>query len=155
MVFDFLPFSPLRVFWLKLGGAKIGKRCVVDRIDFINLDRTGLAGFQVGRESFLGRGALFDLAGEIVLQDQITVSARASLISHFSVGFSNHPLVDKYPKFVKKTVIESGSFIGLGAIILPGLKISKRAMIGAGAVVTKDVVADSLAVGVPAKIKKK
>lgn len=153
-IFNLLIFSPLRVFWLRVGGAKISKGCVVDKIDFINLDRAGLVGFWVGRECFLGRGALFDLAGEIILHDQVTVSSRACILSHFSVGFANHPLITKYPKAVTKTVIQTGSFIGLQALILPGVQIGRESLIGAGSVVTKNIPAFSKAAGVPAKIIK-
>ncbi len=45
-------------------------------------------------------------------------------------------------------------WIGGGAIILPGVTIGDRCVIGAGSVVTKDIPADSLAVGNPAKIIK-
>ncbi|KAH7723994.1 hypothetical protein AAVH_08432 [Aphelenchoides avenae] len=46
-------------------------------------------------------------------------------------------------------------WIGAGATILPGVTIGDGCVIGAGSVVTKDVPANSLAVGVPAKVVKK
>ena len=46
-------------------------------------------------------------------------------------------------------------WIGGGAIILPGVTIGDRCIIGAGSVVTKDIPADSIAVGNPAKVKRK
>ena len=42
-------------------------------------------------------------------------------------------------------------WIGGGAIVLPGVKIGDRAIVGAGAVVTKDVLADTTVVGNPAR----
>jgi len=152
--FDLLPFSPLRIFWLRLGGVKIGRNCVVDKIDFINLDRTGLRGFKVGDECFLGRGAMFDLAGEIDLASKVTISPKVIILSHFSVGFSNHPLINKYPKKVEKTVLEQGCFIGVGSIIFPGVEIGMQSVVAAGAVVRKNILKHSLAAGVPAIIKK-
>jgi maltose O-acetyltransferase len=47
--------------------------------------------------------------------------------------------------------IGDGCYIGTGAVILPGLNISDQAIIGAGAVVTKDVPAGVIVKGVPAK----
>ena len=44
------------------------------------------------------------------------------------------------------------SFIGYGVIIMPGVHIGKRCVIGAGAIVTKDIPDDSVAVGCPAKV---
>ncbi len=50
--------------------------------------------------------------------------------------------------------IGSGSFIGTGAIILPKVNVGKNVIVGAGAVVAKDLPDDCVAVGVPAKIVK-
>ncbi len=47
--------------------------------------------------------------------------------------------------------IGSDVWIGGGAIVLPGVKIGDRAIVGAGAVVTKDVLADTTVVGNPAR----
>ncbi|HEY9701936.1 MAG TPA: gamma carbonic anhydrase family protein [Allocoleopsis sp.] len=47
--------------------------------------------------------------------------------------------------------IESGSLIGIGAIIMDGVRIGKGSIIGAGSVVTKDIPPKSLVVGVPGK----
>ena len=65
-----------------------------------------------------------------ILEDHVTVGHRA-------VIHSAH--------------VERGSLIGIGAIILDGVRIGAGSIIGAGSVVTKDVAARSLMVGVPAK----
>lgn len=51
-------------------------------------------------------------------------------------------------------IIGEYSFIGTGAIILPKVKIGKNVIVGAGAVVTKDLPDNCVAVGIPAKIIK-
>jgi acetyltransferase-like isoleucine patch superfamily enzyme len=56
--------------------------------------------------------------------------------------------------FVAPVRLKSYSGIGLGSILLPGVTVGEGAMIGAGAVVTKDVPDQSLAVGVPARVVK-
>lgn len=65
------------------------------------------------------------------------------------VRFAN----DKYPVSSKliSTVLEDDVAIGIGAIILPGLKIGMGAVIGAGSIVTNDVEQNSVVVGTPAK----
>lgn len=153
-IFDLLPFSPLRILWLKFGGAKIGRNTVIDKIDFINLDRTGLTGLNIGSRCFLGRGTMLDLAGKISLEDWVTVSPRVIILSHLNVGFSSHPLLKSYPPQVKHTSIETGCFIGANATLLGGITIGKKSLIGAGSVVTKNIAPYSLAVGLPAKVKK-
>lgn len=50
------------------------------------------------------------------------------------------------------TVIEHDTFIGYGCLILPGIRIGSRCLIGAGSVVSRDIPADSVACGNPAKV---
>lgn len=52
----------------------------------------------------------------------------------------------------EKSIIKEGASIGAGSIILPGLKIGKFAMVGAGSIVTKDVPDYGLVYGNPAKL---
>ncbi len=65
---------------------------------------------------------------------------------------------DKYPgrkdaeKHLIGPTIKKGAQIGAGAVIMPGVTIGARSIIGAGSVVTKDVPADSVAYGNPARI---
>jgi carbonic anhydrase/acetyltransferase-like protein (isoleucine patch superfamily) len=52
---------------------------------------------------------------------------------------------------IHSAYIETGCLIGIGAIVLDGVRVGQGSIIGAGCVVTKDVPAYSLMVGVPAK----
>ena len=54
----------------------------------------------------------------------------------------------------REVIIEDDVWIGSRAIIMPGVKIGKGCIIGAGAVVTKDIPSYSVAVGVPARVVK-
>ena len=66
---------------------------------------------------------------------------------------------DKYPRSgnhgyqALPPVVRRGASVGAGATILPGVVIGERAMVAAGAVVTREVVSDGLAIGMPAKTK--
>ncbi len=51
----------------------------------------------------------------------------------------------------KPVVIEDNVWIGTGAIILPGVRLGTGCIIGAGAVVTKDVPANWIVAGIPAR----
>lgn len=53
---------------------------------------------------------------------------------------------------IHSAYIETGCLIGIGAIVLDGVRVGKGSIIGAGCVVTKDVPPYSLMVGVPAKL---
>lgn len=153
-VFQLLPYSPLRVFWLRLGGAHIGKNSFIDRIHFINLDRLGLSGLTLGQDCYLGPLVVLDLADKISLEAQVSVSAKTIILTHHSVGLSDHPLLKHYPKKVSTTVLESGCVIGVNSTILPGVTVGKNSLIAAGAVVTKSVPKRSMVAGVPAQVKK-
>lgn len=56
---------------------------------------------------------------------------------------------------VVETIVKKGASIGSSATILCGITIGEMAIIGAGAVVTKDVPANTIVAGVPAKVIKK
>jgi len=56
---------------------------------------------------------------------------------------------------VIETFIKKGASIGSSATILAGITIGEKAIVGAGAVVTKDVPPNTIVAGVPAKIIKK
>jgi len=71
-----------------------------------------------------------------------------------NVTFTNdvHPRSKKYPVEFKKTTIKAHASIGANATILPGLIIGHKAMVGAGAVVTKDVPDSAVVIGNPARV---
>lgn len=58
----------------------------------------------------------------------------------------------KEPYQILKTIIKAGATIGANATIIPGITVGEKAMVGAGAVVTKDVPANAIVVGNPAQI---
>ncbi|RYY80798.1 MAG: hypothetical protein EOO69_01170 [Moraxellaceae bacterium] len=70
------------------------------------------------------------------------------------VTFTNDktPRSKQYPEEFLRTVVKQGASIGANATILPGITIGRNAMVGAGAVVTKDVADNAIVVGNPAVI---
>lgn len=62
------------------------------------------------------------------------------------------PRSREYPERFLRTIVKEGASIGANATILPGITIGRRAMIGAGAVVTKDVPPNAIVKGNPARI---
>jgi UDP-2-acetamido-3-amino-2,3-dideoxy-glucuronate N-acetyltransferase len=109
-------------------GARIGRNC------------------KISSHSFICEGVL--------IEDEVFVGHGVSFIN------------DKYPRAtndsgelqteadwkVEPTIVRRGASLGTGAIILGGITISERAIIGAGAVVTKDVAAGAIVAGNPARL---
>lgn len=60
--------------------------------------------------------------------------------------------VQSQPMRVAPTIIEDEAWIGARVTVLPGVRIGKGAVVGAGAVVTRDVPDYAIAVGVPARV---
>lgn len=78
--------------------------------------------------------------------------------THRTDWFSSYPHLDKLPElYCSKgdTVIADGVWIGMRAMILPGITIGEGAVVAAGAVVVKDVPPYTLVGGNPAREKKK
>lgn len=144
-------FPPLRIAWLRVLGARIGARVVLHDVRFFNLYRRGLSGLVVGDESFLGDECLLDLAEGIVLGDQVTLAERVLILTHTNVGYKDHPLQRHFPPSASPVRIESGSFVGANATLLPGITVGAGSFVAAGAVVNADVPPRTLVAGVPAR----
>lgn len=73
-----------------------------------------------------------------------------------NVVFTNDksPRSKEYPEQYPITTVKEGASIGANSTILPNITIGKRAMIGAGSVVTRDVPDNALALGNPARVVK-
>ncbi len=95
--------------------------------------RADIAPIQIGAHTNIQDGAILhgDPGQPTILEDYVTVGHRAVLHSAY---------------------IERGSLIGIGAVILNGVRIGAGSIIGAGAVVSKSVPPHTLWVGVPAKL---
>lgn len=107
----------------------------------------------IGSNCFIGRKVFLDLADEIILEKDSVISEGVSIITHQDVG--NRMLNKFYKRRQAKVVVKEGAFIGANATILCGTIIGKCAVIGAGAVITKDVDDYCVVAGVPAKVIKK
>lgn len=104
---------------------------------------------KIGNNVFINSNSLLMARGGITIEDDVMLAANVQLLSN------NHDEYDRQVLLCKPIHIKKGAWIGAGASILPGVTIGEYAIVGAGAIVTKDVGDYEVAVGVPAKVVKK
>lgn len=150
-----ISLPPMRVWLMRLAGAKVGRDTVVFDVKFANLYHYGFSRLMIGNRCFLGDEVMLDVRGGITLGDDVTISNRTTIVTHINVGYEDHPLRKIYPTKESSVTIRRGVYIGTGAIILPGVTLGELSVVGAGAVVTKDVKIKTVVVGVPACMVKK
>ncbi|MDE6562553.1 MAG: galactoside O-acetyltransferase [Muribaculaceae bacterium] len=93
-------------------------------------------------------GCLMMSAGGITIEDGAMIAANVQLISN------NHDLYERQVITCKPVHIGKNAWIGAGATILPGVTVGDNAVVGAASVVTKDVEANTIVAGNPAKLIK-
>ena len=111
-------------------GAAVGARCKIQSHTFI------CDGVTIEDEVFVGHGVMF-------VNDK---TPRATSESGALQSEEDWSLL--------RTVVERGASIGSGAVVLGGIRIGARALVGAGAVVTRDVASGSVVAGVPARVRR-
>ncbi|MFP3595327.1 DapH/DapD/GlmU-related protein [Chryseobacterium sp. SIMBA_029] len=101
----------------------------------------------IGKNVFINHACSFLDMGGITIEDDVLIGPKVNLITE------NHPLhpEDRRAIITKPIVIQRNAWIGANATILPGVTIGENAVVAAGAVVSKDVPANTIVGGVPAK----
>ena len=104
------------------------------------------------------------IENDVIIGDRVTVKSGVQIWDGIHLGddvfvgpnvtFTNDkfPRSKRYPEKFATTILKPGASIGGGAVLLPGLIIGARALIGAGSVVTKPVPDRAIVVGNPARI---
>lgn len=103
--------------------------------------------------TWIGQQCFFHSAGGIYIGTNVGIGPGVKIITSSHKSDSSLPVLHSELLF-KEVIVESDSDLGVGSIVLPGVKIGKGAIVGAGAVVTKDIPPYSIVAGVPAKVIK-
>ena len=138
----YVPSHHFRRFFYRLCGVKIGNGSTIHMgARFYNPGN-----IEIGNDSIIGEGAVLDGRDKLIIGDHVDIASEVMIYN------SEHDV--QSGDFEAKTApveISDCVFIGPRAIILPGVKIGKGAVVGAGAVVTKDTESFTIVGGVPAK----
>jgi putative colanic acid biosynthesis acetyltransferase WcaF len=92
---------------------------------------------RIGNRVHLGTEVLIDLADDVTIEDEATLSMRSSLITHMDVGPG--PLSIRRPRQQGPVRIGAGAYLGIAATVLHGVTVGEQATIGAHALVDRDV----------------
>ena len=109
-----------------------------------------LKGYDIHSSVILERKLNFDR----LFQKGIHIGKNSLIASHVTILSHDHcKRVDRLP-YLSHTYIGENCLVGIGAIILPGIKVGNEVIVGAGSVVTKDVQSNCIVAGNPAKVIK-
>src|SRR3990167_8928728 len=114
----------------------LGKDCVVGSCAWIGKNVTMGNGVRIQHGVFIPHGT--------------TIGHRVFIGPNVTLTDDRYPVAGNVAYTAEPPILEDDCSIGAAAVILPGVRIGKGAMVGAGAVVTKDVPAYTTVVGVPA-----
>lgn len=104
-------------------------------------------GVVIGAGSVVFAGAV--IQPDAVLGDHVIVNTASSIDHDCEIGDCVH--LAPGVRLAGDVVVERGAFLGIGSAVIPGRRIGAEAIVGAGAVVVRDVAAGATVVGVPAR----
>ena len=104
----------------------------------------------VGRDFYANTGCVFLDCARIEIGDRVLLGPRVQLLA------ATHPIEARLRaqgyEYAEPIAIGDDAWLGGGVIVLPGVTIGARAVVGAGSVVTRDVPADTVVAGNPARM---
>jgi acetyltransferase-like isoleucine patch superfamily enzyme len=111
-------------------------------------------GISIGHGVFVGLDTWLDdqFPELIVIEDEVVISFRVTVVVHDDARRMDAILPGQADGTVAPVTLKRGCYLGAGCLILPGVTIGERAVVGAGAVVTRDVPPGKIALGVPARV---
>jgi acetyltransferase-like isoleucine patch superfamily enzyme len=112
-----------------------------------------LRGMKIGQNVYIGYDVIFDRIHPdlVIIEDYAEIGDRCIISAHSRGSLL---LLDEYPRGTAAVRIGRGAWIAPGCIILQGVEIGERSVVGTGSVVIRSIPPRSVAVGVPAKVIK-
>ena len=134
--------------FINLYGCEIGDETKIGA--FVEIQKNAVVGrrCKISSHSFICEG--------VTIEDNVFIGHGVMFINDiYPRATANGQLQTEADWKVERTVIKKGASIGTGATILANITIGENAIVGAGSVVTKDVPANTIVAGNPAKVLRK
>ena len=115
-----------------------------------------MCGVKIGRGVFIGSLVMFDSEYPelIVVEDESSIAFGAIIVAH-SAASPFQSRTNLFRAEPRKVTLKKGSWIGAGAIILPGVTVGEASIVAAGSVVSHDVPPYTVVAGNPARAVRK
>lgn len=127
---------------------KFGANCIVWHFTTIGYMVELGNNVSIGGRCFIGNwttiGSETRIQDGVFIPDQSTIGSRVFIGPNVTFTDDRYPKVNNIDYTHEPPILEDDCSIGAGAVILPGVRIGKAAMVGAGCVVTKDVPPNSV-----------
>tara|TARA_Y100000768_G_scaffold155427_1_gene116058 strand:+ start:77 stop:619 length:543 start_codon:yes stop_codon:yes gene_type:complete len=139
---------------INLAGIKIGNDVNIGRGCIINCyENDNNVHLNIGNNVSIGRDLQLNAYKNVTIENNVVIADRV-YISDATHNIKDNflPIINQGTSFESKVIIEEGSWIGINACILPGVRIGKNSVVAANSVVTKDVSDNEVVGGVPAKV---
>jgi acetyltransferase-like isoleucine patch superfamily enzyme len=107
---------------------------------------------RIGDGTWIGQQCFFHAAGGLTIGNNVGIGPGVKIITSVHEEAGRSIAVLHSPVTFAAVVIEDDVDLGVNSVILPGVTVGKGAIVGAGAVVNKDVPPYTIVAGVPAKI---
>lgn len=136
----------------------IGERVSIRRgarLEAVPIDPANPPELRIGNNVNIEQDAHIVFAGQIVIADDVSITARCSLLGATHPFFDIHSPVkigDRLSGSTCRIEIGEGSFLGIGAVVMMNVKIGRHVVIGSNSVVTKNIPDYSVADGKPARV---
>ena len=106
----------------------------------------------IGDGTWIGQQCFFHSAGGLTIGRNVGIGPGVRIITSQHAEAGRAVPVLHSPVVFAPVVIEDDADIGVGSVLLPGIRVGRGAVVGAGAVVTADIPAYAIAAGVPARV---
>ena len=140
------PISSLKVWWLRLFGAKVGQGVVIK--PGVNIKYPWL--LKIGNHAWVGENVWIDNLTSVTIADNVVLSQGAMLLTG-----SHDYKRSTFDLQVSEIILEQGTWIGTKAVVCPGVLCGEHSVLAVGSVATSNLEAYTIYQGNPAVQKRK